>query len=113
MKKYLSYGMAGGSLHAFIGAVHRIGAGFDGIAARKAGCFSRNPEKNQECGDFYQLDKERIYSSFEEMAQKEGAREDGIDYVVFLLQIMSIMKLQKCSCRTEFTYYVKNHCASR
>lgn len=82
MKKYLSYGMAGGSLHAFIGAVHRIGAGLDGIAALKAGCFSRNPEKNQECGDFYQLDKERIYSSFEEMAQKEGAREDGIDYVV-------------------------------
>ena len=39
MKK-LTYGMVGGSLTAFIGAVHRIGAGFDGIASLAAGCFS-------------------------------------------------------------------------
>lgn len=82
MKKYVSYGMVGGSLDAFIGAVHRIGAGFDGIAFLKAGCFSRNQEKNKECGEFYQLDEQRIYDSFEEMACKEGMREDGIDYVV-------------------------------
>lgn len=82
MKKYVSYGMVGGSLDAFIGAVHRIGAGFDGIAFLKAGCFSRNQEKNKECGEFYQLDEQRIYDSFEEMAYKEGMREDGIDYVV-------------------------------
>ena len=38
VKKYLTYGMVGGSLTAFIGAVHRIGAGFDGIASLAAGC---------------------------------------------------------------------------
>lgn len=82
MKRYVSYGMVGGSLDAFIGAVHRIGAGFDGTAFLKAGCFSRNPAKNKECGEFYQLDEHRIYDSFEEMARKESEREDGIDYVV-------------------------------
>lgn len=82
MKKYLNYGMAGAGLNSFIGAVHRVGAGFDGIAFLKAGCFSRNAENNRACGEFYQLDKDRVYASYEEMAQKEGAREDGIDYVI-------------------------------
>ncbi len=82
MKKYLSYGMAGAGLNSFIGAVHRVGAGFDGTAFLKAGCFSRDAERNRECGEFYQLDESRVYASFEEMAVKEGAREDGIDYAV-------------------------------
>lgn len=81
MKKTLSYGMVGGSLTAFIGGVHRIGASFDGKAFLKAGCFSQNEARNKECAEFYQVDADRTYSSFQEMAQKEGSREDGIDFV--------------------------------
>ena len=82
MKKYLTYGMVGGSLTAFIGAVHRIGAGFDGIASLAAGCFSTNEAKNRETGEFFRLDADRVYASYAEMARKEAARPDRIDYVV-------------------------------
>lgn len=81
MKKTLNYGMVGGSLNAFIGGVHRVGVAFDGRAFLTAGCFSTNEEKNKECGEFYKLDSDRVYASFEEMAQKESEREDGIDFV--------------------------------
>lgn len=81
MKETLSYGMVGGSLTAFIGGVHRVGVDFDGRAFLKAGCFSQNEEKNQECAKFYQVDSSRTYKSFQEMAKAEGAREDGIDFV--------------------------------
>lgn len=82
MREYLNYGMVGGSRTAFIGAVHRIGAAFDGIASLKAGCFSTNPEKNQDTGKFFQVPEDRVYDDWKVMAEKEGAREDGIDYVV-------------------------------
>lgn len=81
MKKRLNYGMVGGSLTAFIGGVHRIGALFDGQAKLTAGCFSPNEKRNKETGDFYDLDPERVYASYEEMARCEGQREDGIDFV--------------------------------
>lgn len=81
MKQTLSYGMIGGSLDAFIGGVHRIGIDFDGRAFLKAGCFSRNNLKNKECGNFYHIDEDRLYTDYREMAEKEGRREDGIDFV--------------------------------
>ena len=82
MRTNLTYGMVGAALDSFIGAVPRVGAGFDGIAFLAAGCFSRNPEKNKACGDFYHLDSARVYADYEEMAKAEGAREDKIDYVI-------------------------------
>lgn len=81
MSKALSYGMVGGSLSAFIGGVHRIGVNFDGRAFLKAGCFSQNDVKNKETAEFYQVDPERTYQNYKEMAEKEGKREDGIDFV--------------------------------
>lgn len=81
MKKTLTYGMVGGSLTAFIGGVHRIGVDFDGRSFLKAGCFSQNEKKNMECAEFYRIDEERTYKSFQEMAEEEGSREDGIDFV--------------------------------
>ena len=81
MVKKLNYGMVGGSLSAFIGAVHRIGASFDGKTHLVAGCFSSNEASNKECGEYFELDPERVYASYTEMAEKEAAREDGIDFV--------------------------------
>ncbi len=82
MRERLTYGMVGAGLDSFIGAVHRVAAGFDQVAVLAAGNFSRDEKKNKECGDFYHLDKDRVYADFEEMAKAEGAREDKIDYVV-------------------------------
>jgi len=84
MKKTLSYGMVGGSLNAFIGGVHRVGANFDGRADLVAGCFSSNWETNKECGEFYRIDPKRIYEDYKEMAEKESKREDGIDFVTIV-----------------------------
>ncbi len=82
MKTTLRYGQVGGSLDAFIGRVHRIGAAFDGRAVLTAGCFSKVAEKNRRCGEFCRLARERVYDRYEEMAAAEAAREDGIDFVV-------------------------------
>ena len=82
MKTTLKYGQVGGSLDAFIGAVHRIGIAFSGKAHLAAGCFSGDPVKNKKCGEFYDLQEDRIYDSYLEMAEAEGKRNDGIDFVV-------------------------------
>lgn len=76
--------MVGGGLNAFIGGVHRVAINFDGRAILKAGCFSQKEAANKECGEFYRLDEDRIYTNYQEMAEKEAAREDGIDFVVIV-----------------------------
>ncbi len=84
MRKTLNYGMVGGALTAFIGGVHRVAIHFDGRADLVAGCFTQRADANKECGEFYRLDEDRIYSDYNDMAVKEGAREDGIDFVVIV-----------------------------
>ena len=74
MKKYLKYGMVGGALSAFIGGVHRVAIQFDGRADLVAGCFTQREDANKECGDFYRLDEDRIYSDFCEMAAKSTSK---------------------------------------
>lgn len=83
-RKTLRYGMVGGSLKAFIGGVHRTAISFEGKAFLAAGCFSSDQAANKECGEFYQLDNDRIYSDYKEMAEKESKREDKIDFVVIV-----------------------------
>lgn len=75
----IRYGMVGGSEGAFIGAVHRIANRFDERSRLVAGCFSRDEEKNRASGTAFGT--ERLYASFQEMAESESAREDGIDFV--------------------------------
>ena len=83
MKK-LTYGMVGGGPGAFIGDAHRRSIAVDGCAELAAGCFSRTPEKSAQTGAELGIDPERCYASYEEMAKAEGAREDGIDFVVIV-----------------------------
>lgn len=83
-KKELYYGMVGGDKNAFIGKVHRIGIDFSGLATLAAGCFSRDDGKNWETGEACHLDPDRIYGDYAEMAQKEGLRDDKIDFVVIV-----------------------------
>jgi len=79
-------GMVGGGRGAFIGAVHRMAANLDGQIELVAGAFSSSPEKSKLSGEDFFLDPERVYESYQEMAEKESAREDKIDFVSIVVQ---------------------------
>ncbi|MBS1302731.1 Gfo/Idh/MocA family oxidoreductase [Loktanella sp. SALINAS62] len=74
-------GMVGGGNDAFIGGVHRIASRIDGHYELVAGALSSTPEKAAASAKALGLDPDRSYGSFDEMAQAEAAREDGIQAV--------------------------------
>ncbi|MFQ3621009.1 MAG: Gfo/Idh/MocA family oxidoreductase [Spirochaetales bacterium] len=78
----LTYGMVGGGQGAFIGDVHRKAIAMDGLAEIKAGCFSRSFENTLETGNSLGINRDRLYPTFEEMAEKEAKRSDPIDFIV-------------------------------
>ncbi|MGB0776375.1 MAG: Gfo/Idh/MocA family protein, partial [Akkermansiaceae bacterium] len=86
MNRKLRMGMVGGGRGAFIGAVHRMAANLDGKIELVAGAFSSNPEKSKLSGEDFFLDPSRVYASYAEMAEKEAAREDGIDFVSIVVR---------------------------
>ena len=73
--------MVGGGLGSYIGDVHRHGAMMDDLAVLSAGCFSRHHEKNMETAEAWEIPEDRLYGSYQEMADCESSREDGIDFV--------------------------------
>lgn len=75
----LKLGMVGGGQGAFIGGVHRIAARIDDRWDLIAGALSSDAARAQASAD--ELGLMRSYASYEEMAQKEAALEDGIDAV--------------------------------
>lgn len=79
----LRYGMVGGGPGAFIGAVHRMAAALDGEIELVAGAFSSDPEKSRAQGEALSLSPDRVYASYEEMAERESAlpEDERIDFV--------------------------------
>ncbi len=77
-------GMVGGGLDAFIGAVHRFAARLDGQYELVAGALSSSPDKARLSGESLGLAEERIYADFQEMAQREAERPDGIEAVAIV-----------------------------
>jgi hypothetical protein len=67
-----------------IGKAHRTSIALNGDCQLAAGAFSSSTEKNLASGRDLGVDDDRIYASFAEMAQKEAAREDGIDFAVIV-----------------------------
>ncbi len=82
--KQLLYGMVGGGPGAFIGDAHRKAISLDSSAKLAAGCFSRDVDKCLEQGKELGIDTDRCYKDYKEMALKESARDDGIDFVVIV-----------------------------
>ena len=82
--KKFSLGIVGGGPKSWIGHVHRISAGFDNKYEIVAGVFSRNSKLSINFGKKLGIQKDRCYSNFIEMANKESKRKDGI-------QVVSIM----------------------
>ncbi|NUM75417.1 Gfo/Idh/MocA family oxidoreductase [candidate division KSB1 bacterium] len=83
LQRKLRYGMVGGGPGAFIGAVHRKAAALDGEMDLVAGAFSASPEKSRQQGAELFLNPNRVYGSFQEMAEKESRLPEGerIDFV--------------------------------
>ncbi len=77
-------GMVGGGRDAFIGAVHRIASRIDDHYELVAGCFSSTPEKSRASGADLGVAEDRVYADFVEMAEKEAARDDGIEAVAIV-----------------------------
>jgi predicted dehydrogenase len=77
-------GMVGGGEGAFIGAVHRMAARLDDHYTLVAGALSSTPEKAMRSGAALGLDPERTYGSYEEMAERERQRKDGIEAVAIV-----------------------------
>lgn len=67
----LRLGMVGGGKDAFIGAVHRIAARFDGNFELVAGALSSTPEKARASGEALGLPEARNYESWEAMLERE------------------------------------------
>lgn len=83
MERKLRYGMVGGGPGAFIGEVHRKAANLDGEIELVAGAFSSEPEKSRQMGEKLHLKPERVYESYQQMAEKESRlpAEQRIDFV--------------------------------
>jgi predicted dehydrogenase len=83
MPRKIRMGMIGGSLDAFIGAVHRRGAALDGEVELVCGAFSSSAEKSKATGEALYLPADRVYGSFEELIEREKALPEGerMDFV--------------------------------
>ncbi|MBC8154787.1 MAG: Gfo/Idh/MocA family oxidoreductase [Bacteroidetes bacterium] len=79
-------GMIGGSLDAFIGAVHRRAAVMDNEIELVCGAFSSNAEKSRQTGHALYLPENRVYGSFEQMIAAEKVLPDGdrMDFVTIV-----------------------------
>lgn len=82
MAKVLTYGVVGGGAGAPIGDAHRRPIALDSPAKLVAGPFSRGPGKAAQMAEGPELDTGRCYAGYQEMAQEEAARPDGIGFVV-------------------------------
>ena len=80
----LKYGMVGGGPGAGIGPTHRKSLALDGLTRLAAGCFSSDPEHTRATGKDLGLDPERLYATAEDMAKREAARPDPIDFVAIV-----------------------------
>ena len=83
MNRKLRMGMVGGGRGAFIGAVHRMAAQLGGHIELACGAFSSDPEKSKAGGADLYLPADRVYSSFQEMMQREASLPSGkrMDFV--------------------------------
>ncbi|MEM1117322.1 MAG: Gfo/Idh/MocA family oxidoreductase [Bacteroidota bacterium] len=79
LSRPLRVGMVGGGPGAFIGDVHRRAIRLDGLGTLVAGAFSSDPDTSR--AHAATLGVERAYGSYEEMADAEAGRPDGIEVV--------------------------------
>ncbi len=82
VQRRLRLGFVGGGRGALIGRVHAMGARLSNRWQAVAGALSSDPQVALESGRDWLLADDRIYSDYRDMAEKEAARQDGIEAVV-------------------------------
>jgi predicted dehydrogenase len=80
----LRLAVIGGGPGSFIGAMHRQAARLDDRYEIVTGVLSSNPEKSKKAALEIGLSPDRLYSSVQELLDKEYARKDGIDVVAIM-----------------------------
>lgn len=91
----LKFGIVGAANGSFISDVHIRGIEATHRAQLVAGCFSRNPQKNADAAEYRRVPPERTYSTYQEMAEAESNRADGIDFVVITTPNMAHYEIAK------------------
>lgn len=81
MIRKLRWGLVGGGVDAFIGAVHRHAAALDGQYDLVAGALSSTPKRSQMSGQVLGLPEDRVYDSWEQMLKRERTRPDPVEVV--------------------------------
>lgn len=81
MTRKLRWGLVGGGVDAFIGAVHRHAAALDGQYDLVAGALSSTPKRSQMSGQVLGLPEDRVYDSWEQMLKRERTRPDPVEVV--------------------------------
>ena len=86
MNRKLRMGMIGGGLDAFIGAIHRMAAGIDGLIELSCGALSADPNTAIESGKALLLPVNRTYTNYQEMIQQESQlpAEERMDFVTIV-----------------------------
>lgn len=98
----LKFGMVGGGEGSLIGDIHCRAAAFDRRSEIAAGCFSRDAAKSAITGRKLGVSPDRVYSTYEEMAEKEAARDDRIDFVSIVTPNSSHYAIAKAFLRHGF-----------
>ncbi|HKI54482.1 MAG TPA: Gfo/Idh/MocA family oxidoreductase [Anaerolineales bacterium] len=80
----LRLAVIGGGPGSFIGAMHRQAARLDDRYEIVTGILSSDIEKSKKAAIELGMNSERLYSSVQEMLDKESAREDGADVVAIM-----------------------------
>jgi predicted dehydrogenase len=76
LDRKIRYGMVGGGPGSFIGKVHRMAANLDGIMQLTAGAFSSDPRRSKKMGRELGIENDRVYGTFQQMAQREASLPD-------------------------------------
>ncbi|OQY44548.1 MAG: oxidoreductase [Candidatus Parabeggiatoa sp. nov. 2] len=76
--KPLSIGFIGGAIESAIGYTHFISCRIDNRWSVDAGCFSIDVHINQETGQFYGVNPDRVYNTWQKMLANEKHRLDAI-----------------------------------
>ncbi len=86
LHRKLRMGMIGGGKDAFIGAVHRLALNMDGLIELVCGNLSHDAKIAKESGEMLFLPEDRIYTSYDEMLEKESKMPENkrIDFVTIV-----------------------------
>lgn len=106
MDRKIRYGMVGGGPGSFIGKVHRMAANLDGMMQLTAGAFSSDPRKSKKMGRELGIENDRVYGTFQQMAQREASLTDDERIDVISVTVPNNLHYEVCKTFIEAGIHV-------